>query len=142
MVAKEAVRKRKNQWQFEIDEKTGCWNWLRAASDKGYGNYLIISKGAMQYKAHRVYFQELRAKIPNGLTIDHLCRNTKCVNPNHLEPVSMRENLLRGNGVAGINYRKTHCIHGHKFTPENTRPERNGRSCRACKKIANNRPKP
>jgi hypothetical protein len=71
--------------------------------------------------------------IPEGLTIDHLCRNRGCVNPAHLEAVTNRTNLLRGDGIAALNARKTHCKRGHEFTPENTYVWREGtRACRAC----------
>jgi len=86
--------------------------------------------------AHRRVYTLLKGAIPDGLTLDHLCRFTSCVNPDHLEPVTAGENVLRGNTAGGINARKTHCVHGHEFTAANTvlyltrgRPTRTCRTC-------------
>lgn len=108
----------------------GCWNWTAAIDPTGYGRFWL--DGRMQY-AHRVVYELFVEPIPEGLTLDHLCRNHACVNPAHLEPVTLGENVLRGVGISAVNARKTHCIRGHEFTDENTARNRNGtRRCVAC----------
>ena len=77
----------------------------------------------------------MRGPIPEGLTLDHLCRVRACVNPAHLEPVTLRENTLRSpSAPTAINARKTECLRGHAFTPENTWVHRSRRCCRECKR--------
>lgn len=118
-------------------DRDQCWTWLGAKSVLGYGHLKIDGR---MVKAHRIAFEIERGPIPDGLCLDHLCRTPSCVNPSHLEPVTIRENNLRGVGVAAINARKTHCIRGHEFSPENTFARRNGgRGCRACKAIRDER---
>lgn len=113
----------------------GCWKWYgRLRWDNGgkiaYGQ---MSWRGRSHGAHRVAHELYVGPIPQGLQIDHLCRNTRCVNPAHLEAVTQRENVLRGVGFAAVNARKTHCIRGHEFTPENTIIQCGGkRACRTC----------
>lgn len=108
-----------------------CWIWQGQLA-YGYGVFSNGRRGG--YAAHRFSYELCVAPIPEGLQLDHLCRNPPCVNPLHLEPVTPRENTLRGTSFAAINATKTHCIRGHEFTPENTyvRPNGGGRACRAC----------
>ncbi len=110
----------------------GCWIWqLRCMRKGGYG--LITVAGGPKL-AHRVSYEVFVGPIPSGLQIDHLCRVRLCVNPDHLEPVTARENIMRSPfAPAAINARKTHCPQGHEYTPENTyRQHHGGRLCRTC----------
>ncbi len=86
-------------------------------------------------KAHRVVWLLNRGPIPEGLDLDHLCRNTRCCNPVHLEPVTRSENLRRS-PLMDNNSMKTHCLRGHEFTEDNTRVRPNGhRTCKECMRM-------
>ena len=78
--------------EYQKDDLTDCWNWCKATSKYGYGTLKV---GGKQWRAHRYYYEKYVGKIPEGLTIDHLCRNKKCVNPEHLEAVTLGENCRR-----------------------------------------------
>lgn len=109
----------------------GCWEWMGQISSHGYA---LLNKTYM----HRESYSLWHKTIPDNLQIDHLCRNTKCINPSHLEAVTQRENLLRGATITAINASKTHCINGHEFTPENIwirTGKGGGRCCRECSRI-------
>lgn len=111
-------------------EPDQCWPWLGYIMANGYGRYQ--AKGTTWW-VHRLAYTLTNGPIPAKMQLDHLCRNRACCNPAHLEPVSQRENILRGEGISAIHARQTHCIHGHEFTPANTRRHRNGgRGCRSC----------
>jgi hypothetical protein len=116
-----------------------CWNWLGSKNALGYGKFYVGTVGgrAVLQRAHRFSYEETVGPIPDSLVIDHLCRNASCVNPAHLEPVTNRENLVRGVGFVGVNTRTTHCPAGHEYTPENTltwtrSDGRVHRKCREC----------
>jgi hypothetical protein len=109
---------------------TPCWIWDGAPNDLGYGSVWINGRCI---KAHVWIWEQGHGAVPPGMELDHLCRRRLCVNPAHLEPVTHRENVLRGESQAAKNARKTHCKHGHGFTPENTIERPNGsRACRIC----------
>lgn len=111
-----------------------CWPWRGAKTTKKYGKFSI---GGKIYQAHRISYLVFIGPVPDGLVIDHLCRNRSCINPRHMEAVSSRENTLRGYGPAGLNSKKTHCPQGHPYSDENTRilPRKGGRRCKACASI-------
>lgn len=123
-----------NLWQRAIPDAKGCLVWTGAVTSKGYG-WLRI--GGRRCYAHRAAYELKVGAIPAGLTIDHLCRNRRCINVDHLEPVSARTNVLRGVGTSAQNARKTHCVHGHPFDEANTHLLKDGkRVCRACRREA------
>lgn len=109
----------------------GCWLWVAGKTSTGYGAYTVDDTNK---RAHRVSFEALVGEIPDGLVLDHLCRVRACVNPRHLEPVTHRTNILRGEAQAALLVLRTRCIRGHEFTPANTRMDGSKRRCRACKR--------
>lgn len=110
---------------------TSCWIWKAAILHNGYGQFRA---NGVAVKAHRWAYEYLRAEIPAGLVIDHLCRNRACVNPWHLDPVTAKTNVLRGVGHTARNAAKTHCSHGHPYSEANTYTDANGwRRCRTCR---------
>lgn len=118
------------QSKIEPVTESGCWIWTAFCDRDGYGR--VYADNTMRF-AHRSVYALLRSKIPDGLTIDHLCRVRCCVNPDHLEVVTIRENCLRGFNVAGINARKTHCPNGHALIAGNLRKLKTDiRKCRLC----------
>ena len=111
-----------------VNKTDTCWIWTAYRDKDGYGRF-----GNPNIPAHRWAYQSLNGPIPNGLTLDHLCRVPACVNPAHLEPVSSRLNTLRGIGISANNATKTHCKNGHEFNATNTRITVDGtRRCRIC----------
>jgi hypothetical protein len=123
-----------------VDKSTGpdgCWEWDGAKNVGGYG---MVHWAGKRPVTHRVAYELAIGPIPDGLTLDHLCRNPGCCNPAHLEPVTMRENILRGTQLAAKNAAKTHCKRGHPFDAGNTKIHigPNGhpqRGCRACSRL-------
>lgn len=109
----------------------GCWLWTAARAPNGYGHFWL--DGTM-CGAHRVAYELLVGPIPNGLQIDHLCRNRACVNPAHMESVTASENARRGE--LGRHWRlRTHCVNGHNLAEHGRYGTRDGyrvRICRTC----------
>lgn len=113
-----------------LPDANGCMLWLAGLTHNGYGR---LSMSGRLKRAHRISYELAYGPIPAGLVIDHLCRVRHCVAPDHLELVTHAENTLRGLGPPAINARKTHCLKGHEFTPDNLYPARAGeRRCRTC----------
>jgi hypothetical protein len=109
------------------DPDSGCWLWTGQIGNNGYARFRY--KGGQL--GHRYAYEAAVGPVPEGLELDHLCRVRSCVNPEHLEAVTHRENCIRG--LRGS--LTTHCPHGHEYTPENTtHNSKGGRVCRACKK--------
>lgn len=107
----------------------GCWTWTRKDNGMGYGRAVV---GARHCRAHVLAYEAFVGPVPDGLELDHLCRNRTCVNPRHLEPVTHRENVLRGECFAAVNARKTHCPQGHPYAGDNLYIEGHSRRCRKC----------
>jgi len=121
---------RKDSPEFIVAEN-GCWIWQRALNTDGYG---VTKEGGVQYQAHRVYYERVKEPIPDGLVIDHLCRTPACVNPDHLEAVTVGENTARGQSPTALLAPLNVCGRGHEFTPENTIVQGDGRRrCRRCR---------
>jgi hypothetical protein len=124
-----------------VDPETGCWLWQGARTHRQYrGGYGAIKWQGKMLGVHRVVYTLLVAPIPDGLTIDHVkargCRYAACCWPEHLEPVTQGENSRRGDTPWTANSHKTHCKHGHEFTPANTYRDKAGvRQCRMCGKL-------
>lgn len=98
--------------RVERRSRDECWPWLGTMMSNGYGELTLRQS---RWVAHRLSFTLMRGDIPPGMTIDHLCRNRRCVNPHHLELVTLQENVLRGIGPTAVNARKTTCVRGHQF---------------------------
>jgi hypothetical protein len=103
-------------WAKAVQQPSGCWEWSGSVSPYGYGILVIRRRPT---RAHRVAYELKYGRIPQGLVIDHLCRNTKCVNPAHLEAVTNTVNVLRGIGPSARNAVATQCVHGHDLADDN-----------------------
>lgn len=121
--------------KYEI-QSDGCWMWCAALDAHGYGRFGIRGVTRADWRmrlAHRVSYETYVGPIPEGLDLDHLCRNRACVNPAHLEPVSRSENLRRSPLMGAAALAKTHCPRGHEYDERNTRITTSGaRDCREC----------
>lgn len=121
-------------------DQNGCWVWQGAFFNKPYGKYgqirVLVDGKSKIVKAHRESYKLYKGEIPTGLELDHLCHNTLCVNPAHLEPVTHLENMRRRK-----DYKAPNCRHGHSYTQENTyiRPDNGRRECMICRKIRSNK---
>jgi hypothetical protein len=111
-----------------VDGESGCWLWQGALRPDGYVQMRAGSPSRLVY-AHRASYEEFVGPIPEGLTLDHLCRMRHCVNPEHLEAVTHRENCLRGTGVSAVAATRTTCPRGHAYDAVGAKGER---SCSTC----------
>lgn len=129
----------------KVEITSGHWLWLNKPTAQGYGQTLLGladsaklfgSPARKRVLAHRLSWLLTNGPIPDGLQLDHVCRVKLCVRPElpHLEPVTRRENILRGESPMAVNARKTHCVHGHEYTPENTVIDGMYRRCRQCRR--------
>lgn len=121
----------------KVDKTGDCWVWI-AGLRSGYGQFRRTRDHGNPALAHRYAYELVNGKIPDGLQLDHLCRNRACVNPDHLEPVTQQVNMLRGHQSRLANGMDDRCVHGHLYTPENTyrNPKRTSDiRCRECSRI-------
>ena len=137
ILAKDRLRRKLD----ECVERDGCLLWVGKPDTEGYGRFYFDRTSR---KAHNAVYELLVGAIPPGLELDHLCGTRNCVKVKHLEPVTHRENVLRGDGLAAVNARRTYCVNGHEFVGDNiivTKPNKYHahptRRCRACKNIEN-----
>lgn len=119
------------QRHYTISNESGCWLWHGAKSSNGYG---IIRINDHTKRAHRVMFELIKLQIPNKFELDHLCRVRNCINPDHLEVVTHRENVLRGEGLAAQHIKRDKCLYGHLLLQGKLR-----RLCKICKRQATRR---
>jgi hypothetical protein len=111
---------------WDLVRPTGfCWEWTGPRTWNGYGEF---TANCRRQRAHRVSYETLIGPIPKGLVLDHLCRNKLCVNPDHLDPVTIGENVRRGFEIRSTN----ECPQGHEMTPDNVYMDAGLRKCRTC----------
>lgn len=118
----------------KVEKTSGCWEWRAFRNARGYGQFGVgsLRDGTRRLVlAHRFAYEEERGPIPQGLELDHLCRNPACVRPDHLEPVPHAENVRRGSKAQA-----THCVAGHAFSQDNTyrHPRTGRRTCKECRR--------
>lgn len=127
--------------KVKVLDPDDCWPWLASVRDSGYGQFNVGKSAVSRQKhinAHALaWILFHKVDIPPGLETDHLCRNRMCVNPHHLEVVTKKVNILRGDSPMAKQARQTHCIAGHSLTPDNVYwfgKNKTHRQCRACKR--------
>lgn len=128
--------KTKKRFWSKVIKTQGCWNW-KGGSQRGYGYFIVDGQCK---RSHRIsYYYAYKIDQPE-LSTDHLCRNTRCVNPSHLEMVTIQENTRRGFGIASLNRRKTHCKRGHELSGKNLHVSGNvndkRRRCKICMRFS------
>lgn len=132
----ESTKLEKRFWS-RVAKTEGCWLW-KGAKIWGYGVFAIWIDGQTKnFRAHRVPYELANGRIPNGFEPDHLCRNRACVNPEHIEIVTHRENDIRGVGAPAMNTRKNYCPRGHPLVEGNLVPsvlKKGHRACWTCRR--------
>lgn len=114
-----------------------CWEWIASISTPGYGQISEGGRKGRNLGAHRVSYELYKGKIPNDLVVDHICRNRRCVNPNHLRLITRVENVMIGDTICAKKLAATHCSNGHEYTQNNIYLYNNHRHCRECRKVIN-----
>ena len=125
----------------KIEFTDTCWLWCAPTETNGYGQFFVCADGKKFHRvmAHRYAYESLVGPVPGGKELDHLCRVRRCVNPFHVEPVTHKENILRGKTIAAANVGKTHCPAGHVYSTENVSRRQDGRrSCKTCNRNQSN----
>lgn len=131
MAVDEALDSPRARFWRRVNRTDDCWLWTGTPS----GSYGRIRVNGVRVQAHRFAYTEIAGRhIPDGLHLDHLCRNRLCVNPDHLEPVTHRENCLRGVSPAAQQARQTECSQGHPLAGDNLHVRRGKRECKTCRR--------
>ncbi len=130
-----AFRPEAERFWEKVDKTDTCWLWTGSGigRNKEYGNFYLTG-GRNRVMAHIYSYEQLVGPVPEGLVLDHLCRQTKCVRPDHLEPVTQQVNILRGEGLAAKQAQQTHCKRGHSLEDAHIL-SRGRRDCRVCRKL-------
>lgn len=136
--AKYEVTSRERFWSKVEKSEGGCWSWSASCNMDGYGQFLYHGK---MCRSHRIAYTWIKGEIPVGFELDHVCRNRKCVNPEHLEAVDHRTNSIRAMIATGVKAGATHCVNGHPFNDANTgiRKTGSGRYCKVCSRRSGDR---